>query len=600
MTNLRTTYWLFIAVCLTGCFIWLFERSPESTVESFAPDRYLLNFVPERVEYLSFQQEGRVVECRKENGEWLITLPFAARADTRRLNRIVSIMEMLPALEVIASSDRENRGLSLGDYGLFKPRARVIFGNAESRHSLHVGAESPLKDAVYVQVDSRDEVISTSTNLLEILPADVSDVRDPYVLKGDPAAVQRMEIRAAGGALLEVVRSGAEWTIQKPFPAWADGRRLSLLLDQLHALRVRQFISETMADPVAYGLSEDEAAPQIGLWTGDEQTGRKILFGKAVDGHPEWVYCRCKGFNSIMAVSRESVEAFSVPAAELREARLPVMPVSKISRVRLEQGERLLQLEKATGGTWRMTEPKPGPADNDLVNDCLARLTAARVEAFLDPVSTNPADYGFDKPLESIVLAEALPAAGASPASSETVQTLRLGKSPEASPAIYARLDGQPQVFRLSPALASLFPLDPIHYRARSILALAPESIRRLALWKGGLEWRAERGGDARWTQWKPAEGPMNPEVLRRLFAELAQVRVKRFETEDVQSADAYGLTMDSTRLTVGLSGKDGIQRTLIFGEDTDDGVYAMIQGQDAIFVLENETAEQLTREWIP
>jgi hypothetical protein len=49
--------------------------------------------------------------------------------------------------------------------------------------------------------------------------------------------------------------------------------------------------------------------------------------------------------------------------------------------------------------------------------------------------------------------------------------------------------------------------------------------------------------------------------------------------------------------LTLGLSGAEGIQKTVVIGAETADGnVYAALQGQDVVYVLRKETADALVR----
>ena len=55
-----------------------------------------------------------------------------------------------------------------------------------------------------------------------------------------------------------------------------------------------------------------------------------------------------------------------------------------------------------------------------------------------------------------------------------------------------------------------------------------------------------------------------------------------------------------ATRLTFSLSGESGLQKTLILGTNgVAGGVYATVQGQDAVFVIARETAVRLTRSMV-
>ena len=63
--------------------------------------------------------------------------------------------------------------------------------------------------------------------------------------------------------------------------------------------------------------------------------------------------------------------------------------------------------------------------------------------------------------------------------------------------------------------------------------------------------------------------------------------------TEDLAG---YGLDKPSAELSIGLSGDEGIRKTVIFGFVAGaNGVYAMVRGRDGIYVLEKSHVSNLT-----
>ncbi|MDP2989429.1 MAG: DUF4340 domain-containing protein, partial [Kiritimatiellota bacterium] len=59
-----------------------------------------------------------------------------------------------------------------------------------------------------------------------------------------------------------------------------------------------------------------------------------------------------------------------------------------------------------------------------------------------------------------------------------------------------------------------------------------------------------------------------------------------------------YGLKDPRGSLTFILSGQEGIQKTLVLGEASEDlGVYATVQGQEMVFILPKALADQLLQD---
>ena len=75
-------------------------------------------------------------------------------------------------------------------------------------------------------------------------------------------------------------------------------------------------------------------------------------------------------------------------------------------------------------------------------------------------------------------------------------------------------------------------------------------------------------------------------------------MRALRIESDNVKKIEAYGLDQVTISITFGLSGKEGIQKTVQLGfRAGTDGIYARIQGEDTVFVISTELASNLSRD---
>ena len=598
--HFKTTFFLLLALAVLAGVLWISSDAPPRAVPTRSVARKLLPLEPEKIKYVSFSREGNFITCHHEQGQWMLHKPLLARADAERINRLLAGLEMLVVNETISAAQRQARNLTLADYGLDNPRARLVIGDAERRYLLAVGQDAPLKNSVYVQLDNGDDVLATSTNLWAIIPREVAELRDHRLLQGSAFYVRRLDLRCPPGPLLQLVKEGSEWVLNKPLLARADAGKVAALLEQLFALTAREFVTETMSDPAAYGLNDDELRLQVSLWQEGENNVERLLFGQPVYAESNALYAARRDAPTVFTVERSKVEALRATLDDLRDARLYFMAPEKMALIRIEQGERALQFRKQAETGWSIVTPQHWPADPRLMADLIFRLNTFRAEATL--TNANLAALGLERPGQIIRIAEAAAAeasASGAAAPAEKLQRVLLLSAPQPGQAyVFAHFEGEPLTHRISASSAWTLSLDPLHYRDNTVLALAPASIRRIIVQRGATQQAAEQLEAGAWRLTAPETGAINLNVLTNLLAAVSNLKVLRYERSEIQDLAMYGLKDPPLALTFILQGAAGIQKTLLLGEDSEDfGVYAMLQGQDAVFVLEKTLANAMGRE---
>lgn len=595
----RTTFFLLVLVILLGAFVAVTEwgAGREGELQRPRPAR-LLDLEPEHVDFWSFYRDGLYCECVREQGQWLLRKPVQARANAVKINHMLGVMTALPRQEIVTAAQRDSRALSLSDYGLLKPAARMALGAAARRHTLNIGVESPMQDAVYVQLDGADAVIATATNLLDVMPRAADDLRDPRLVPGSPANVKGLELKSRGRPLVRIVREGPEWIIHKPITARADWERISALLDRIFALEAQRFVADRLADPDAFGLGDDEALLLIHLWQDEESNGQTLCFGDRAGGPDDPILAVSRGEGTVMTVRRDTVEALNVTLESVRDARLYFMNAEKIGWIQIEDDERRLRLWKQDAAGWLIMAPVQCKADNRAVGDLVNRLNALRIEAFLN--ATNLAALGLDPPARVVRVAETPPSAEEQNGVAAGGRALALSRTQPGREFLYAKFEDEDQVCQISVAAAAALSADPLHYRDNVALALDPAAVTRIAQRRGTREQMAARAGAAQWTAVTPPSGRVRLEVVRAMLDHLSALRVLRYERPERGDLGVYGLKEPRSSVTFGLSGQAGIQKTLMLGDESEDlGVYAMVQGQDVICVLPRAAADAFLAEII-
>lgn len=607
----RTTFLLLALSMLMGAFIAIVEWGGKDEEHPNQPNPRLLEIEPEHVVFWSFARDTLSIACVNEQGQWLINKPIEARANSIKLNHMLAAMAKLPRKEIVTAAQRTSRSLSLNDYGLDPPLGHMVLGNAEHRYTIAIGGLSPLKDAVYVQVDKSEDAIATSTNLLDIMPRAVADLRDPRLLSGAPADVKGLTIKKLGAPLIEISQEDTEWVIHKPITARADWLKISSLLEQLFDLQIKQFVTENTADPAIYGLHEDEAVLQLNIWSNEAKSGIKLCFGNQVKENDDLIYTAYRGTGSVFAVQKNKIDALKLGINDLRDSRIYFMALPSIVWIRITEGEKVLQLQKSGEGLWQVTEPTQWKADTRVVEDLINRLNALRIDGFA--VNTNLAALGLDPPARVIHLADAAPTpdtttqkvVGVTAAAPQTAvarptsgRMLAMSRPLPGKEYIYAKFTDDDQLYQISMTATATLALDPLAYRDNVVLSMEPTAVTKIILRKNNVTQTVARENVGPWLPVAPAVGPVNLTIITALLEKTARLQAMRFERSTRNDLGIYGLKDPRASLTFVLSGQEGIQKTLVLGEASEDpGVYGMIQGQEVVFILPRALADQLLQD---
>jgi hypothetical protein len=137
---------------------------------------------------------------------------------------------------------------------------------------------------------------------------------------------------------------------------------------------------------------------------------------------------------------------------------------------------------------------------------------------------------------------------------------------------------------------------DPLFYLDRTMLTVAPDRVRRITLARGGAEQTVARLEAGTWAAVNPPTNDVNRAAVEDVLFLAANLRAARVEARNPRSLAGYGLECPQTVLTLVMSGGDGIQKSVFLGLAAGaDGHYAIVQGQDVVFVLPRGTVQRLS-----
>lgn len=609
----RPIGWLLILACVAGLFIVLFERGvPQGTIAALA-EQPLLKMDAAAVTRLSLATPEFKAECALRNGRWQMVSPVETRADAATIRRILSALNQTMRREVITLEKQVKRGLNQASFGLDAPRIRLTVGSAARQEDVVVGAAVPLSDQVFVKVGSEDYVIAASKAIEGAIPPALDALRDRAVIPADFVRINRLEIKHASGFVKLVFRDGG-WRIQQLQDARADGAAVERLIGALHGLRVEQFVAESsIVDPVAYGMGRDEAALELSVWQEGQPERIDLTVGKASQDMPGMVYARVSDMGGVCLLAAESLLPLMAGADSLRDHRLCDAAPDAVRSIMLRDGEKKLAIMRSKGVGWRITEPIQTPADTGMVGGLLRWVCELQADMVTGAAASNGLQQAGTTLVWQVALSTTAGSEGSTnaPAGGETPagRTWTYSVAQQAVDGWRMVVDEEAkQVFRIR---AGDFPgagygtagtslADPLIYMDRRVLYVDAASVRRLTLASGGVEESVVRDASGKWMADSPPEAKVQEKTVTGILGMLDDVRAVGVAATQIGDPAAFGLDERALRLTLGLAGTGGIQKTLVFGHAAPDGnVYVALQGQDVVFVLRKETVAALTRRFV-
>lgn len=609
----KPTLWLLVCVVLTGLFIVVFEKSSDQAVRTLPLNSPLLHFRPELITRLSLSSGSNAVDCVRRDGAWFLTRPLETRADAARISRVLDAVFRARRQEIVDPARREKRRLTLASFGLEPPRARLVLGTEAYTDEILLGDEAPLGNLVYLLLNDEKDVVGATLALPAVLPLVPDEFRDRAVFPVSVKQAIRLEVKHAEGFFQLALKDGI-WRIQQPFDARADADRVERLWRVLESLKIEgSREAAAQADPAAYGLGTDEAALQVSVWTEGRREPLVVTVGKARQDNPALLFAKISDMEALCEVSRDILSLQSVQAASLRDRRLCEADLSAVQYLMLRDDDSKVVMEKAATGLWMITEPLRAPANARTVGALLKAVSVLQGEEVRggQPGSTIPPEVE-GLPCRLVVASQApgntLTNAPGTVSEVPASWSCRMNwpGSGTASNLVYveeARMLYQVPAESLAkfwrkvaghdrPVFA-----DPLAYMDCRMLDVVPQQVRRITLVRQGREETVTSGQDGAWSVDSPPEGQIVEGAIPALLALASDLQAERIHSVVSTNLAPYKLDESAIRVTFGLSGAGGIQKTvLVGGTDGRDGVYAMVQGRDVVFVLKKDVATAIVR----
>ncbi|NLF86416.1 MAG: DUF4340 domain-containing protein [Lentisphaerae bacterium] len=605
MPSFRTTLVLLAACLGCGMLLWVLNRSDlrAGRPASGAPGS-LFPAPLRETDYLMIERNGYRAELQRGADGWMITHPLSAYASQTAVQRLLDSLERAPLRARIEAHELALRELTLADFGLLKPQARLVVAGPRARAELMLGQLTGTSNELFAGFMNSGDVLLTDPALLAALPASPFALSDSSLFRGERRRINAIGLRRSGQPYLKLAREPGGWMITQPLAARADETAVAALLDALEEARIARFVWPAPDRPddagasrpsqlSRFGLAEEsEQGVQLQLWMTGDPVGRRIRLGTPVESLPGHVHALAEDGPAVVAVTNTLDAMARQPLAALRDKRILVFAPDALDLVTVQGMEPPLALRRGAEDDWELTSPVAGPAESGQVALLLEALLALRAAGFepADPAAAATAG-ALQVDLAGRATAWRLVRAGGSGGVEATV---RIGLTNETTAyqvptSQWARVD----------ALLRC----PATFRSRTLVRLPAEGIRRLAVKRAdGTQEAVEREGNAGagWRSSAP-DRAINRVALDNWLQQLAHLRAARIASLGTDAgADPRGFDAPQVEVTIDLTAQDRLRRILIVGGPAPgEGRLAMVKGDDTVFVLDAETCLLLEQSFL-
>jgi hypothetical protein len=535
----RTTWVLILIALVIGGFVALDYYKGTSTEQAETRRKRLFDFQTKDVTSLKIELTNQVFMLEKTGELWQIKQPLDVRADAGTVNSILDELEFAERNRTITG--KELKGANLTEFGLEKPRVRATLQTKKGVVELLVGNETPTKDALYVQVQGRQNMLVAPKSIYERLNRKLDDLRDRVVVDFLPATATRFEIKSAEH-VIELAKSVAttntesHWALTRPLAVRADPRKASELLADLNELRVQDFVSEDPKDMHTYQLDEPER--EVTVWTGE--SGKTLLLGRGLTNDASKVYAKLKSADSIFTVPASTAHKFAVQANDLRDPRVLRFEEDNVRDIDVIHGNGKISIVR-TDSTWNITTPVAVPAEDSEVQGLLGHLAGLNATQFVADVATDLDKYGLAAPTVTVNLQGT---------GTNTLVQLLVGTVDASNAVRFAKRADEPFVYGVDTNIDEWLPRNYLALRTRHLVDLKTDEINQLTVEKKSGKAVVERGPDKKWRLVEPSQGVLDNDALQHALDEFTRLRVEEFVHEGRENLAEYGLDQPEATLT--------------------------------------------------
>ena len=389
-----------------------------------------------------------------------------------------------------------------------------------------------------------------------------------------------------GDEKIEMRRRDNRWRLETPIKDQTDSSLIENLLSDLENWQRDGTISakEIEADKnklTEYGLNK----PKLRLKLIGQDRPPEILFGKdaALEGK---MYVRFENSREAFLAGQSIKKDIDKKPEEFRDRKLTDLITAQVSRVSLTTPVGEMDLQKK-GDHWETVKPLRARADDQKINDLIARITTARIQQFVADDHGDLHPYGLAEPRGAITLFTQEDKQG---------QLLQIGSMPEKEKdQTYVRFASRGFVYTVPKKIDEILSTKPDDLRDRHLVRFDTNVLDRITIDapdKGKIV-LARKGEE--WTIANRKNAPANSGEIRRFIDTVQNERVTKFVEDVASNLPKYGLDKPQLQLTFSSFASENTAETkageepfatVAFGKVDGDNIYARLADEPFVVAV--------------
>lgn len=564
MSFKNTWLWLLVASGLFA-FIFFFQRNFHHASGAL---KILPNLAPADVTSIQVRPGPGQLEIRacRTNAAWQLTEPLVYPAQAASIDDLLKGLLNLTAAASISESELRAHTNADEEFGFASPQASILIQQGDYLIHVLLGDKTPPGDQLFLEVVGHEGAFVVDASLLKLIPRSANDWRDTTLLNLD-APFDRIAVTNNSKAFVLRRDPNLLWRVVDPFPARADNARIEDSLRRLHALRVRQFVSDDpKADLDSFGLANPDT--QLALAHG---TNPPVLlqFGKIATNDPSQIYARRADQNTIVTVTTNALAPWrGISANDFRDPHLLTL-TEPVQMLEVHAQDHPFSLvANPTNDSWRVL-PENFPADATAVQDCLSLMGNLKIIDFAKDVVNAPdwPKYGLDPPARRYIL-KAVP--GPSSTTNTLLADLYFGFATNQPNRVYARRADETSVYAVSPDDFAKLPYAPYQLRERKLWSFSTNDIAGITIHQAGKIRSILRAEAYKWSLAPGSQGVVDDIPLEETVRGLCQATAADWAGFGPTNFSRFGFTNPPYEVTFDL--KNGQKASIQFGGDAPSG----------------------------
>ena len=388
---------LFLA--LLGFFYFYELEVAEERRRAAEQEKSVLRIETEAITRVEITWADTLLVAVKEGKHWQILEPIRFDGDDGNFHGVTQIVGELDKQRVIAErASVEGGEVDLSEFGLAEPEIVLVIHQAgEDPDTVYVGDKTPSGGYFYLRRSGNPEILMSSGWRKDFFQKGLFYLRDKQILPFKVLEdIGRIEV-ASDGRLVEAVKQGESWYLQKPASNRADGDAVRGFLNRVRSGRILEFVDEGGEDLAPYGL--DRPSARISLFERSEKKTLILGDSTAVNGNTRY-YGKYLGRSPIFLIDKSLAAQLLASSSNLGHKQIFGFERAGVNRISLVYPDSTVHCEIDTrSNEWVVLSPASRLVLSSNVEGLIQQASAITAKRFVSEAVDDPGRYGLDEPI---------------------------------------------------------------------------------------------------------------------------------------------------------------------------------------------------------